>query len=100
MNLEEFVALTLVQIRRGVNNANVAMSADPQKPAKLFWLPQPAGEKDRIEFDVAVTVTLSAEGAAHGKAGIKVVEGGVEGRIEGSREHVSRVRFSVMTSAI
>lgn len=98
MNLEEFVTLTLVQIRRGIAGANAQLAdPDPAKRAATFLLPQPASKEGFIEFDVAVTVSVAATAGTEAKAGIKVVEGSVQGKLEGSREQVSRVRFSVIT---
>jgi hypothetical protein len=94
VNLEEFVTLTLVQIKQGIVGANTGLASAGQ-PA-TYQLPLPTSKDAAIEFDVAVTVSVSGKAEAGGKAGIKIVEGAVGGKLEGAHEQVSRVRFSVI----
>jgi len=106
MNLQDFVSDTLVQIRNGVVAANNAFDSAQYPVAKnpVFRLPPPVAvtpggmstaSDSCVQFDVAVTVAVGGEASMGGKASIKIVEGQVGGKLEGSREHVSRVRFSI-----
>src|SRR5436309_2642716 len=98
MDLEQFVSPTLVQIRKGIIAANQELAdPDPTKAVATFRLPAPGTAGGLIEFDVAVTVPVTGSSTAQAKAGIKAIEGEIDGRIQGSREQASRMQFAVMT---
>lgn len=96
MELREFIKTSLVDIMRGVQDAQTEINGDPDARGAI----NPAfGEiKDtmtRVAFDVAVTV--SSETKADGKAGIDIyavkLGGGASKQLQDST--VSRLAFEV-----
>jgi hypothetical protein len=99
MNLHEFVKETLVQIVRGIQDANASLDPDEPKANQAFLLEYSGGEPQtgpHIEFDVAVTTQLEATGQAEGKAQLLVATIALDGSGSVSRENTSRVKFSVL----
>lgn len=110
MDLQEFVAQTLIQISEGVEAARakkgnrVAPKLSIQneqagKAGPVFFTDIGSAVAHLVSFDVAVTVTDKT--AAGGKAGIQVmsllnVQGGKEKSVESFS--ASRVRFDVPIS--
>jgi hypothetical protein len=102
MDLREFVRDSLVQIQMGVQNAITAHMAEVGSVGVInpVWGNDAnaisAEHIQKVEFDIAVTVSSKAEGGA--KAGIKVFSvgeisaGGKTGLEESS---VSRIKFTV-----
>jgi hypothetical protein len=101
MELKEFVSETLVQILAGVQDAISRRLAAPGSLGAInpvFGLDAGAAGPDhiqKVEFDVAVTVTDKAGGG--GKAGIKVfsIELGGEAGKSTEQSIVSRIKFAV-----
>lgn len=101
MELREFIAETLVQIQEGVQDAISRRSGTPQAAGVInpvFGTDMDAAGPDhiqKVDFDVAVTVTEKAN--AGGKAGIKVfsIELGGEAGKSAEQSIVSRVKFAV-----
>ena len=99
MNLHQFVKETLVQIVKGIEDANQSLDPDKPKPDQAFLLAYSGGEPQRsphTEFDVAVTTQLEATGQAEGKAQLIVAAIALDGSGSVSRENTSRVKFSVL----
>jgi hypothetical protein len=108
MDLQEFVAQTLIQISEGVaaarakkgNHVAPKLSTQSEQTGKtVFFTDIGSGVAHLVSFDVAVTVTDKT--AAGGKAGIQVmsllnIQGGKEKSVESSS--ASRVRFDVPIS--
>ena len=98
MELREFVTSTLVQILEGVGDAQDHLVKSGRKGIiNPTW---GGGEKlydhvQSVSFDVAVTVSDKAGGAAN--AGIKVmaIDIGAKGSIEAQNSNVSRVSFAI-----
>lgn len=106
MELRDFIRETLVGIATGVQEAKLRTSdLWAINPGKLNG--ESVTEKSYIEFDVALTVTETAETQKGGGGGLKAevsvlgskVGGGAEAAISGSTgsssEKVSRVSFRV-----
>ncbi|MEF8792811.1 trypco2 family protein [Thiohalorhabdus sp.] len=102
MELQEFVANSLSEIARGVQDAIQQINEDGREPA-VYINPRPEqyspfNEPERVSFDIAVTASEKASGG--GKAGISVVGlelgGGGEKGIENTS--VSRIQFSIPVS--
>ena len=97
--LKAFIRQTLFEISAGIREANEAYKTAQNSEHNAFLLKPGQGNIDGgggIHFDVAVTKKTARGAKAHGTVGISVV--GVGAGVEGhdSREHVSRIRFTVM----
>jgi len=98
MELREFVTETLVQIQEGVQDA-IIRRQDTDNPQGIInpVFGQQASEAhcQKVEFDVAITVSDKSQGSA--KAGLRVlsVELGAGGSKAAERSTVSHVRFTV-----
>lgn len=102
MDLQEFVTQTLLQIVRGISEANKVLEPERKKPdgsplPKLFLLP-PGVQKDGghgVHFDVAVTARSESDKGAGAKASLSVVQFDVGGKQTATSEQVSHISFSV-----
>lgn len=102
MELQEFIAQSLLQIARGVSDANNVLAPERKKPdgsdlPKLFLLP-PGAEKEEgtgVFFDVAVTARTESDKGAGAKASLAVVQVDVGGKQVATSEQVSRISFAV-----
>lgn len=102
MELREFVTQSLLQIVRGVSDANNALEPERKKPdgtalPNLFLLP-PGVKQDGghgIHFDVAVTARSESDKGVGAKARLSVVQFDVGGKQVATTEQVSRISFSV-----
>ncbi len=99
MNLQQFVETALVDVVRGVEQANSTLQK--RNGVWPFGLSpgQQASAGQGIEFDVAVTV--AKKGSAKAKTGgwLEVVGLSASGDMSASSQQVSRVRFRVSTEA-
>ena len=99
MELDEFVAETLVHIQRGVQRAIEETTASGLagviNPVFEAYGGYSQDHRRDIEFDIAVTAAESSKKG--GGAGIRVLEIGLSGKGEKGveRSHVTRIRFSV-----
>ena len=99
MDLENFIAETLVGIQHGVQQAIHQFDKNQLKGAiNPVWVETELVGKNHVrevQFDIAVTVTEKS--GEKGSAGIKVVGMAVGGDIHQSEENerVSRIQFSV-----
>jgi hypothetical protein len=105
MDLAEFVAESLVQIAKGVAAANLALKSESDMLLQRQHFVIPMGEqKDRnggrIEFDVAVTTKVEGNGKSGAKFKLAIIEAELGGSGGGSREQVSRIKFSVATDRV
>lgn len=106
MDLESFIKESLLQIYRGVENANTELEEsrikqDGTKLPKMFLL-SPGADKEvgsGVFFDIAVVVKKNKEAGAGAKASIlSVVELNVSGKQQSTSEQVSRINFAVNTN--
>jgi hypothetical protein len=109
MNVQEFIRESLVQIANAIHEANevfASSSISAQANPAGAILESASGstyldvtDTQDIEFDIAVTVTESAEASSSKKAGvaISVVTGSVGGTktSESSNSSVSRLKFTI-----
>lgn len=88
MNLEEFIAGSLLAIVNGVRSANATMD-ERIKGAKVFVV----GDQQTkvVTFDVAVTA--KSEGGISG--GVVVASLGIGATQKAAHEHVSRIKFNI-----
>lgn len=99
MKLDEFITETLLNVRKGIHDANTQIKRDNPSsdvPNCYFLRPGSAQENGAgIEFDVAVTTKLEGDGKAGGRVSLSVVEAtfGSGGAV--SKESASRIRFVV-----
>lgn len=105
MDLREFVKRSLVDIAAGINDANAALTEERGKSHELggrwFRLRREEGglRADRIEFDIAVTLTSGAADSKGAGLRLSVVEFGMgKGKSSGT-ESISRIKFSVEAEA-
>ena len=102
MDLETFVASSLVEIAAGLRKANrdinAAWKAEGREviDRQYFMLLPGANAADRtLEFDVAVTASQKGEVKAGAKARLFVVDASAGAAGQLSHERASRVRFRV-----
>ena len=102
MELDKFIEETLINIQRGIKNANIKIAKDEGKQERTngemqYMLNGPQqGRKDGIVFDVAVTVTSEKSTDGGGKINVaSVVSLGGGKSVSGSEEHVSRIKFEI-----
>lgn len=99
MELKDFIAMTLTEIQSGVQAAiEGAKKSGANGAISPCWdSVREAGSTliQKVQFDIAVTVSDKTEGKA--EAGIKVVGIGFGGGATGSTEtsHISRIQFSI-----
>lgn len=104
VDLEDFIAQTLSQIMRGVRTAQHSTEGNARtemmaviNPAEQVGDPRHVDGRpiDTVDFDVAVTTTVSQDGETMG--GIKVLGIGIGGSSKEEQSHtsVSRIKFSV-----
>jgi hypothetical protein len=99
MELGQFVEEALVQIVKGIREANDKLEPGKEKAAQPFFLHHSLGDHPQaphIEFDVAVTTQSKGGGGAKVNAKLHVVSVGLDGSYTGAKESVSRVKFSVV----
>lgn len=91
MDIKEFISKALIEIRRGVDDANKELRSEA-KPYRLNCRPtKPAP----INFDLAVTVTDNIGG--EGKGGINIYAAKIDGKADFKLEQqeISRIQFSI-----
>lgn len=103
MELNEFIRKTLVDIKRGIHEANLELAKEEGKTlgegVSVQYVMESL-ERERkegyIAFDVAVTV--SEENSKIGGGGIKVAVASLGAEIESSaaQEKVSRIKFHIL----
>ena len=103
MELQEFIAKTLVDIKTGVSEANKTLAELEGKKmgvdAHPYFAIEPHGRDKKegyINFDIAVTVTQETK--TTGGGGIKIAVASLGGEISdsGSQESISRIKFHVL----
>jgi hypothetical protein len=102
MDLETFVADSLVQIANGLHRANTEIQESWKAEGRelinrqFFILPPNTVAADRtVEFDVAVTASTKGDVKVDGKARLYVVDASAGATGAVAHERVSRVRFRV-----
>jgi hypothetical protein len=99
VELDAFVTETLLEIANGLAAANNAIRDEKAKPdLPMTFSLRPGSQNERgagIDFDVAVTTKLEGKGRASGKLKLAVVEAELGGGGSSSKEHVSRIKFTV-----
>jgi len=102
MELQEFIKNTLVSIKNGVHEANLAFAKQEGKTlgqdfSALFVVDSSRDKgQNYISFDVAVTVSEESKKSGGGKLNIQVASlGGEIGDVK-SQEHISRIKFHVI----
>lgn len=96
MELREFVRTSLVDIMRGIQDAQHEIYADPTaKGAVNPAFGRLRDTMEKVTFDVAVTAGSEASG--EGKGGINVMAANLSGKVAGKLHDssVSRLTFSV-----
>jgi hypothetical protein len=101
VELKEFIAETLTQIQEGVQDAINRRSTKPDSAGVINPVWGTDGDAigidhlQKVEFDVAVTVTDKSGGS--GKAGIKVFSVELGGELSKGAEQstASRIKFSI-----
>jgi hypothetical protein len=99
MNLEKFVSETLLEISQGIRDANAQLKTKKETPdsPNVFFL-KPGGQKEigtGLEFDVAVTTRTEGKGQAGAKVKLFVVDAELGGGGGATKEHASRIKFTV-----
>jgi hypothetical protein len=89
MDVKEFISDTLKQIIDGVKDAQAYATGKDAVVVPYY------GNRQNIDFDIAVTVVEGKE--TGGKAGISVwsIGAGVSGKSESSSSTASRIKFEI-----
>ena len=115
MDLKDFVKESIVQIAKGIEEANTELSdldamVNPRYVRSHSDSSQPYGrtkERDsnfknpdsrvieKVEFDVAVVAESGQQGSAGAKLSIASIGIGTEGKKESSNKSESRIKFSI-----
>ena len=115
MDLKEFVKETIVQISKGIDEANTELadteamvnpiyvkmnSNDAQGYGRTKERQPNYGNPDskllqRVDFDVAVSVEAGQQGSAGAKLSIASIGIGAEGKTESSNKSESRIKFTI-----
>lgn len=102
MELQEFIRAVLVQLVRGVENAQDDLKTSKASINPLGTKAQIALEQDKempsftnVEFEVAVEVKNSGEQSGGVGIQVAVFRMGVDGKKAESESHTSRLRFAV-----
>lgn len=115
MDLKEFVKESIVQISRGIEEANSELK-DSEAMVNPIYVQthstqaqgygRTAKRKDNskhpdskllqvLDFDVAVTVEAGKQGSAGAKLSIAAFNIGTEGKIDSANRSESRIRFTI-----
>lgn len=97
MDLKDFIKETIIQIPRGIAEANEELKLKDGRKKTCYNFQNKAGaeEHDKIMFDIAITSQdIKRDG---GKIGFKicVLSGDAQDEKEKTRTNVSRVKFFV-----
>ncbi len=91
MQLDEFIAQSLIAVRKSVKNANDQLQDEHgNRPYTLGAI-----DKNKIEFDVAVTASEELGAKAGGGIQIAVVRLGADAETKTSQSSISRIKFSI-----
>ncbi len=102
MELDTFIRDTLIQIQKGVKEANIAIAENEGKAVRTNGEMQYMvnanrnSEKDGgISFDVAVTVTSEKTSGGGGKVSVVGISIGGEKAKTATEQNISRIKFKV-----
>ena len=105
MNVQQFVADTLVQIASAIVDANnrlteASVDATANPPGANLVSHgsvtyQGVSDTQQIKFDIAVTVEKTATTKGEAGVGISVLKLGTEGQSATNDSHVSRISFAI-----
>jgi hypothetical protein len=115
MDLKEFVKESIVQISKGIEEANAELKDSEAMVNPLYVTMNSKDEQgygrtkqrnpdyanpgakliQKVDFDVAVSVEAGEQGSAGAKLSIASIGIGAEGKIESSNRSESRIKFSV-----
>lgn len=115
MDLKDFVKETIVQISKGIEEANAELdqseamvnpvyvslnSQDAQGYGRTKERDPDYGNHDskilqKVDFDVALSIEAGQQGTAGAKLSIASIGIGAEGKTESSNKSESRIKFSI-----
>lgn len=102
MNLDEFVSVVLVNISKGVKDAQVEVedfggSVNPREILSVAGVDyaQIPTKETSIEFDILVEVSESNQNKGDGKLDLKVLSFGASGSSSDKLSRSQRIKFSV-----
>lgn len=115
MDLKDFVKESIVQIAKGIEEANVELAESEamvnpmyiianSESAQSYARTKPRNQDDvnpdakvveKVQFDVAVVVESGEQGTAGAKLSIASIGIGTEGKKERSNKSESRIQFSI-----
>lgn len=115
MDLKDFVKESIIQIAKGIEEANEQLkdSEAMVNPMYIITYSEEAqsygrtSERDaeisnpdskivqKVDFDVAVVAEVGKQGTAGGKLSIASIGFGAEGKTESSNKSESRIKFSI-----
>ncbi len=99
MELDKFISESLLDIAKGLKEVNRKLKEESSSPdtRNCFSL-RPGSKVEQgagIEFDVAITTKVEAEGKGSAKIRLAVVDADIGGGGGGLKENVSRIKFKV-----
>jgi hypothetical protein len=115
MDLKDFVKETIVQISKGIEEANAELEESKAMVNPVYVSLNSQGaqgygrtkERDpdygnhdskilqKVDFDVAVSIEAGQQGSAGAKLSIASIGIGAEGKTESSNKSESRIKFSI-----
>ncbi len=97
MELHEFITRTLVDIKKGVENANKELAG--KMPYYNMGFTKVDPKKNTIDFEVAVNASEKKEHGVGAKLILQVVSLGAKGKEAIVHEHINKIKFSVSVSS-
>lgn len=99
MELSEFITKTLTDITHGIRGANKELFSG-RNGSSFSFSPNSEG-LDRVNFDIAVTVTDDSKGGGGAKINVmQIISAGVDHTRASSTESVSRIQFSIHAKSV
>ena len=98
MDLKDFIRETLLQIQRGIGEAQEELHGKYKGLISPLFKPIESltdADMEWVEFDVAITVTEGENRDVSGKLNVAAISLGGSGKKSHETESVSRVRFRV-----
>jgi hypothetical protein len=97
MELEKFITVTLLNIKKGIQNANIKIAEDISKTLGDDETIQYQIDREGkgIKFDIAITVSNERNLKGGGEIRVAVLNLGGGKSSDSKEEHVSRISFEV-----
>jgi len=98
VDLDKFGSEALLEISRGIRDANAQWKAESSDLQQNVFFLKPGGQQELgtgLAFDVAVTIRTEGKGQSGAKVKLAVVEAELGAGGAATKEQVSRIKFTV-----